>query len=413
MEYRIDTPKNVNFIIKLLEQEGHEAFAVGGCVRDALMGREPYDWDITTSAAPTDIKGIFHRTIDTGLQHGTVTVMLDHVGYEVTTYRIDGSYSDGRHPDKVQFTKNLVEDLKRRDFTINAMAYNPKIGIVDEFDGIGDLNRKVIKCVGNPKERFTEDALRMLRAVRFAAKLGFDIEEKTADAIKDMAGNISKVSKERIQTELDKLITSDNPQVLMEVHNLLLDKYILEDSVLLDEGAEAKYKNIIEVMKNTKPDHFIRWAAFMMYEGAGARHVLKKLKFDNKTMNICGKLIENIDYFADCKYVEKDLEHKKYLIRKLLVDMGSEVFEEYYLPFITAVARVEALQEIKLLFDEIINDGDCIIKNQMALKGADLMALGVEPGKVMGDVIDRLFEEILKNPKLNNKEDLTKLTYLT
>ena len=417
MEYRIDTPKNVNFIIKLLESEGHEAFAVGGCVRDALMGREPYDWDITTSAAPTDIKGIFHRTIDTGLQHGTVTVMLDHVGYEVTTYRIDGSYSDGRHPDKVQFTKNLVEDLKRRDFTINAMAYNPKTGIVDEFDGIGDLDRRLIKCVGNPKERFTEDALRMLRAVRFAAKLGFEIEEKTAEAIKDMAGNISKVSKERIQTELDKLITSENPQVLMEVYNLSLDKYILEDSVLLDEGAEAKYKNIIEVMKNTELNHYIRWAAFMMYEGSNTKHVLKKLKFDNKTINICGKLVESISYFDCCKYIDKNIENKKYCIRKLLVDMGAHVFEDYYLPFMIAVAKVtnmislnaDVFQEIKSLFKEIINDGDCIIKNQMALKGADLKALGVEPGKVMGEVIDRLFEEILKNPKLNNKEELTKL----
>lgn len=409
MEYRIDTPKNVNFIIKLLEQEGHEAFAVGGCVRDALMGREPYDWDITTSAAPTDIKGIFHRTIDTGLQHGTVTVMLDHIGYEVTTYRIDGSYSDGRHPDKVQFTKNLVEDLKRRDFTINAMAYNPKTGIVDEFDGIGDLDRKLIKCVGNPKERFTEDALRMLRAVRFAAKLGFDIEEKTADAIKDMAGNISKVSKERIQTELDKLITSDNPQVLMEVHNLLLDKFILEDSVLLDEGAEAKYEHIIEVMKNTKPDHFIRWAAFMMYEGSNTRHVLKKLKFDNKTMNICGKLVENKGYFDKYQYAEADWYTKKYLIRKLLVTIGADVFEEFYIPFMEAIVGKASLVEIKEFFSEIMSNEDCISKNQMALKGNDLKELGVEPGKVMGDVIDRLFEEILKNPSLNTKEELVKL----
>ncbi len=409
MEYRIDTPKNVNFIIKLLEQEGHEAFAVGGCVRDALMGREPYDWDITTSAAPTDIKGIFHRTIDTGLQHGTVTVMLDHVGYEVTTYRIDGSYSDGRHPDKVQFTKNLVEDLKRRDFTINAMAYNPKTGIVDEFDGIGDLDRKLIKCVGNPKERFTEDALRMLRAVRFAAKLGFDIEEKTADAIRDMAGNISKVSKERIQTELDKLITSDNPQVLMEVHNLSLDKYILEDSVLLSEGAKDKYTSIIQVMKKTKPDHFIRWATFMMHEGGNTRHVLKKLKFDNKTMNICGKLVENISYFEDCKYDEANANTKKYLIRKLLVTMGADVFEEYYIPFMEAMVGEASLVEIKGFFSEIMSNEDCISKNQMALKGNDLKELGVEPGKVMGDVIDRLFEEILKNPAINTKEELVKL----
>ena len=453
MEYRIDLPKNVKFIIKLLEKEGHEAFSVGGCVRDALMGRKPQDWDITTSAAPTDIKGIFHRTIDTGIQHGTVTVMLERVGYEVTTYRIDGSYTDGRHPDQVLFTKSLVEDLKRRDFTINAMAYNDRVGIVDEFDGVGDLQRKIIKCVGNPVERFTEDALRMLRAVRFAAKLGFTIEEGTAEAIKSMAPNIKKVSKERIQSELNKLVTSDNPQILMQIYELGMDRYILESSVLVaDENSDCEevvdlpdgtavdrmYQNIIKVMKNTAPDHYLRWAAFMMYEGDGCKEVLKALKFDNKTINICGKLVENIGHFvrfedkAGCVAgVEDVAAGKKYLIRKLLVDMGADIFAEYYLPFMKAVVgaeiaaitnnnadvvsgsgaghmTMEMLDEIETLFAEIIANGDCIAKNQMAVKGADLIAVGVEPGKVMGEVIDRMFEEVLKNPEMNEKETLLK-----
>ncbi len=419
MEYRIDTPKNVNFIIKLLEREGFEAFAVGGCVRDALMGREPQDWDITTSAAPLDVKRIFHKTIDTGLQHGTVTVMLDHIGYEVTTYRIDGNYSDGRHPDQVLFTNKLVEDLKRRDFTINAMAYNDSIGIVDEFDGVGDLERKLIKCVGDPVERFTEDALRMLRAIRFAAKLGFDIEEGTATAIRNMAPNIKKVSKERIQSELDKLITSDNPQVLKEIHNLGMDSYILEESVLVD-NEEGFYDRIVRVMLDSKPNHYIRWAAFMMYEGSNAKAVLKKLKFDNKTINICGKLVESIGYFEqfDAKAekvngVTDIIEAKKYLIRKLLVGMETEIFENYYMPFIKSLVAAgvssvsaEVLDEICILYESIIKDGDCIVKNQMAVKGAELIAIGVEPGKVMGEVIDRMFEEILKNPSMNDKEKL-------
>ena len=204
MEYRIDTPKNVNFIIKLLEQEGHEAFAVGGCVRDALMGREPYDWDITTSAAPTDIKGIFHRTIDTGLQHGTVTVMLDHIGYEVTTYRIDGSYSDGRHPDKVQFTKNLVEDLKRRDLTINAIAYDIQNSkFIDLVGGVDDIKNKKIK--GICEQNFIDDPLRLLRIFRFYAKTGFEIDSELIELSKKHFKEINQPAKERVTVELLKL----------------------------------------------------------------------------------------------------------------------------------------------------------------------------------------------------------------
>lgn len=159
------------------------------------------DWDITTSAKPEQVKALFRHTIDTGIQHGTVTVMLEHEGFEVTTYRIDGEYEDARHPKEVQFTSDLLEDLKRRDFTINAMAYNDKDGLVDAFDGVGDLERGVIRCVGAAVERFTEDALRMLRAVRFGAQLGFSIEDETREAIVSLAPNIAKVSAERIQIE--------------------------------------------------------------------------------------------------------------------------------------------------------------------------------------------------------------------
>lgn len=208
----IDVPKNVKLIINILEKNGFEAFAVGGCVRDAVLGRTPNDWDITTSAMPEDVKRIFNKTIDTGLIHGTVTVMIEKTGYEVTTYRIDGEYEDGRHPKKVEFTGNLTKDLERRDFTINAMAYNDRCGIVDEFNGIKDLKDKVIKCVGIPQHRFNEDALRILRAVRFAAALDFDIEENTKEAIIELAPNLNKISKERIQVEFEKLLMSNHPE---------------------------------------------------------------------------------------------------------------------------------------------------------------------------------------------------------
>ena len=179
----LEIPKNAETILHILENAGYEAYVVGGCVRDSILGRNPDDWDITTSASPYEIKELFRRTVDTGIQHGTVTVMMDKEGFEVTTYRIDGDYADSRHPSEVQFTGSLREDLQRRDFTINAMAYNDEEGIIDIFGGVADLKRNVIRCVGNAKERFSEDALRILRAIWFAAQLGFEIEEETKAGI--------------------------------------------------------------------------------------------------------------------------------------------------------------------------------------------------------------------------------------
>ena len=186
----LEIPKNAETILHILEKAGYEAYVVGGCVRDSILGRSPDDWDITTSAKPEQVKALFHRTVDTGLQHGTVTVLMEKEGYEVTTYRVDGEYEDGRHPKEVTFTASLEEDLKRRDFTINAMAYNPSSGLVDLFGGLEDIERKIIRCVGDPLERFTEDALRIMRAVRFSAQLGFAIEEETRKALKVLAPNL-------------------------------------------------------------------------------------------------------------------------------------------------------------------------------------------------------------------------------
>ena len=205
---QIQLPEKVKYIILRLEEAGFEAYAVGGCVRDSLLGREPNDWDITTSAKPAQVKNLFRHTIDTGIQHGTVTVLLEHEGFEVTTYRIDGEYEDSRHPKEVLFTASLEEDLKRRDFTINAFAYNDRSGMVDMFDGIGDLDKKRIRCVGKAVERFEEDALRMLRAVRFSAQLGFSIAEQTKEAIMELAPTLQRISAERIQAELVKLLVS-------------------------------------------------------------------------------------------------------------------------------------------------------------------------------------------------------------
>ena len=228
VKFHIDLPEDVTTIIEKLEGAGFEAFAVGGCVRDSILGREPGDWDITTSARPESIKSLFRRTVDTGIEHGTVTVLMGSRSYEVTTYRIDGEYADLRHPKEVLFTASLEEDLKRRDFTINAMAYNESTGLVDLFDGMGDLDRHLVRCVGDPNERFNEDALRILRAVRFAAQLDFGIEEGTRNAIRGHAVNLAAVSKERILVELTKLICSAHIEKTEDLRKLGLDPYLAE-----------------------------------------------------------------------------------------------------------------------------------------------------------------------------------------
>ena len=210
----IHLPEDVKAILHTLQEAGYEAYAVGGCIRDSLLGRRPDDWDITTSAKPQETKALFGKTIDTGIQHGTVTVMRHGRGYEVTTYRVDGEYEDGRHPKEVTFTASLKEDLRRRDFTVNAMAYNEEDGLVDLFGGRQDLEQKIIRCVGEANERFEEDALRIMRAVRFSAQLGFSIEERTKEAIRGHAERLRQVSAERIQVELTKLVISPNPDFL-------------------------------------------------------------------------------------------------------------------------------------------------------------------------------------------------------
>ena len=265
---KIQLPEKVSSIIKALEEAGYEAYAVGGCVRDSVLGRNPQDWDITTSAKPQEVKRLFSHTIDTGIQHGTVTVMLEREGFEVTTYRIDGEYEDARHPKEVTYTSNLLEDLKRRDFTINAMAYNESHGLVDAFDGIGDLERKCIRCVGNPKERFMEDALRMLRALRFGAQLGFSVEENTFQAIRELSPTIGKISAERIQTELVKLLTSPNPQEMRKVYESgIADVVLPEFSRLMETTQENPHhcytvrEHTLRVLENVPNDKVLRLAA--------------------------------------------------------------------------------------------------------------------------------------------------------
>ena len=394
----------VKLIINTLEDAGYEAFAVGGCVRDALMGRVPNDWDITTSATPMQVKELFRRTIDTGIKHGTVTIMLGKEGYEVTTYRIDGDYMDGRHPDKVIFTNNLIEDLKRRDFTINAMAYNERVGIVDAFDGINDLENKIIRCVGEATERFTEDALRILRALRFSAQLDFNINEATAVAVKELGKNLSLISKERIQTELDKLITSNCPDRIKLVHLYGLNKFIFEGATSINEDRLSLYENISSIMESLPNNHYLRWAALMHYE-AEPSVVLRKLKFDNVTINTCSKLVSA---------AHTPLPDNKPALRRMIVKYGKDIFDNYLFTYIHSLCATglydhgssDHVTLVEKLYKEIISDNDCISTKDMAIGGTVLLKEGIESGKKMGDVINYLFERVLDEPSLNEYDTL-------
>ena len=323
---KIEIPSHVAVIIDTLEKAGFEAYAVGGCVRDTILNRIPGDWDITTSARPEQVKSLFRRTIDTGIRHGTVTVMMGKTGYEVTTYRVDGEYEDGRHPKDVTFTASLTEDLARRDFTINAMAYSPKTGIIDVFHGIDDLKAGIIRSVGEARERFTEDALRILRAVRFSAQLGFAIEEKTAAAIHEMAGRLELISRERIQAELDKLLCSPHPEYFRKAYELGITAVVMPE---FDRAMETPQKNryhelsvgehTLKTLEHVRADHILRWTMLLhdlgkpevlsedaqgnlhfynhaKYSAQIAERIIRGLKFDNATLEPVTKLVTYHDF---------------------------------------------------------------------------------------------------------------------
>lgn len=409
---RIQIPSHVEYIIGKLNQNGYEAFAVGGCVRDTLLGRTPGDWDITTSARPEQVKALFRRTIDTGIQHGTVTVMLEKTGYEVTTYRIDGEYEDGRHPRQVEFTSDLLEDLKRRDFTINAMAYSHETGIVDAFGGMEDLEKRVIRCVGEPMERFEEDALRILRAIRFSAQLDFSIEEKTREAITRIAPNLAKVSRERVQMELTKLLCSDHPEQIRQVYETGISRYVSEEfSCLPWEKAE--------ISPALPKEKYVRWAAFLRCaclaeqdswqtdlscEKAAGKNfceerekavraggkILRDLKLDNETIGRVKTLTS---------WCGEKLLPEAPSVRRAMSKMEPEVWD----------ALVELNQygdEILCLTKEIRAAGDCLDLKHLAVNGRDLMSAGVRPGKDMGEILNRMLQEVLERPENNQKEIL-------
>ena len=433
---QIQLPEKVKYIISQLEQAGFEAYAVGGCVRDCLLGRNPSDWDVTTSAKPLEVKEVFGHTIDTGIQHGTVTVMLEREGFEVTTYRIDGEYEDSRHPREVIFTANLIEDLKRRDFTINAFAYNDKSGIVDAFHGMKDLSEGVIRCVGEASERFEEDALRILRAVRFSAQLGFTIAEETKAAIKILAPTLCHISAERIQAELVKLLMSDHPDAMRDAYAFGITRVVLPE---LDAAFETRQQNphhqytvgehLIQTLVHIQADKSLRLAALLHdigkpkvrttdEEGIDHFHghvevseqmaagILRRLKFDNDTITKVQRYIRYHDYKP---------EPNARAVRRAVSKIGAAYFGQVMALWRAdtlaqssygrqqKLARIDAVEQ---LYTEIMERNQCISLKTLEITGNDLIALGVPKGRQIGVLLNQLLEDVLQEPGHNTHEYL-------
>ena len=422
-------------MISALEAKGFEAYAVGGCVRDLILARDPQDFDITTNALPGSVKKIFRNTVDTGIAHGTVTVVLYPDTYEVTTYRIDGDYADGRHPDHVDFTSRLSDDLCRRDFTINAMAYHPDRGLTDLYGGMEDLSRHVIRCVGDPMERFSEDALRILRAYRFAAQLGFSIEEKTRDAARALAGTLRKISAERIRTELMKLLVSPNPGILRDMAKDGITAVILPELDACFATPQHSSYHLYDVGEHTvrtveavAPDPLLRLTMllhdfgktvvhfrdasgtdhFKGHAAAGAKmaeKILRDLKFDNKTIKNCVTLIRYHDLrprIADAA------------VRRALFEIGPDLFPKYL-----AVQRADAdaknpqrmvktyerIDAVEKIYEGILARRDALSLRDLCITGNDLKAAGIS-GPETGFILQSALLCVLEEPALNTREIL-------
>lgn len=433
---RMKLPDKVNTIIHTLQSHGYEAYAVGGCVRDSILGREPEDWDITTSAMPEETKALFPHTFDTGIAHGTITVLLDREGFEVTTYRVDGKYEDSRHPREVTFVRNLREDLLRRDFTINAMAYNEDDGLVDIFGGLEDIEQGIIRCVGDARARFSEDALRILRGVRFAAQLGFGIEEKTREGMRYLAPTLQKISAERIQTELVKMLLSPRPDMLRDAYDLGITKEFLPEfdraMVTKQETPHHMYtvgEHILHALQNIRSDKTLRLTMLIHDLGKpemktvdedGTAHfkghaeisrrlagqILRRLKFDNATLRSVEKLVYYHDYRMPV--TEKN-------VRRAMNKIGEDLF-----PLYLEVRRADVLAQsmyqreekladidgVETLYQKITAAGQCVTIKDLAVTGKDLIAAGMEPGKEIGETLNRLLELVIEEPEMNTREKL-------
>ena len=440
MSMKIKLPATVKLILDGLHTNGFEAYVVGGCVRDSILGREPDDWDVTTSALPAQIKKIFHRTVDTGIRHGTVTVLVGSRACEVTTYRIDGKYSDSRHPDEVIFTSRLSEDLLRRDFTINAMAYNEKEGLIDLYGGMKDLQRKKICCVGDASERFREDALRILRAVRFSAQLHFGIDRLTALAMMDLAPTLKNISAERVCSELLKLICSDHPEYLRVAYEAGLTRVILpEFDAMMETSQNSPYHiynvgdHTLAAMQHIRNDRILR-LTMLLHDigkplvrttdsygvdhfkthaplGAGmAVDIMRRLKLDNDTISRVRTLVLYHDWFMAAE--AREIRHALHTVTPELFPLLMEVQHADTLAKSTYMQqeRLDRIAQVARYASEIVQNGDPITLKDLAIDGSDLLAMGCPSGPGIGERLDAALDLVLDDPQRNSKEYL--LSYI-
>jgi tRNA nucleotidyltransferase (CCA-adding enzyme) len=436
---QIKIPLDVEHIIKVLNSNKYEAFIVGGCVRDSIMGRVPQDWDIASNAKPDEVKSLFDKTIDTGIKHGTVTVVLNGQNYEITTYRIDGKYSDNRHPKCVEFTNSIEGDLARRDFTINAIAYHPKKGFIDPFNGKSDILNRLIRSVGNPDDKFNEDALRMLRAVRFSARLNFSLDKNVFDSIKHNNRLIINISMERIRDELTKILVSENPMKFILLRETGLLKYILpEFDICFDTDQNHPYHiynvalHSLNAALNIKSDKVLRWTMLLhdigkpvkkstdaknidhfyghQEESANlAKIILNRLKFDNKSIEKICILI---------KYHDLKIATSHKAVRKAVRVVGGENFNDI-IRIQKADKKAQNLQysgenlieldKIEDVYLDINEKGQCITLKDLSITGDDLINIGFSPGKNIKIMLNKLLDTVIENPELNSKEKLIEL----
>jgi tRNA nucleotidyltransferase (CCA-adding enzyme) len=431
-------PKNVAFILDLLKQHNFEAFIVGGCVRDSVINRTPQDWDIATSATPQKIKELFLKTIDTGLKHGTVTVLINDMAYEITTYRIEGKYINNRRPAAVEFTDSIEVDLSRRDFTINAMAYNPAIGLIDPFGGLDDIQAKQIKAVGVANHRFEEDALRILRAVRFSAQLGYHIEENTLHAIKKHCGLLNNISGERIRDELNKILLAD-PMIFQLLHDTGILRQIMPELDICFHTEQKHPYHIYNVGKHSlhaansiESKLLLRWTMllhdigkpmahstdsrgndhFYMHQKLSAEKaeiVLQRLRFDNTSIAKIKKLI--LEHDRQIGDTEKS-------VRKAIAAIGIHLFEDWIQVRLAdinaqnpdkAYERITALHAINIAYDKIMAEKQCLSLKDLAITGKDLVDMGFPQGKQLGDSLNKLLDIVLEQPELNERDILLEL----
>ncbi len=422
--------------IEMLNNAGYEAYAVGGCVRDAIMNIEINDFDITTSATPEEMQQVFknERTYETGIKHGTITFVYENENVEITTYRLDGEYEDNRRPKSVEFTKRLENDLKRRDFTMNAIVYNNSEGYIDMFGGIEDIKNKTIRAIGNPKDRFNEDALRILRAIRFASKLGFEIEENTKKAMLECKHLLHNISGERIAAEINKFVLGSNVKKAILDHYDILSEIIPEFEAMhnFDQKNDWHVYDVLThtavVVENTPQIAHLRLTALLHdtgkvhtftvdERGIGhfyghndksaeiAENYLTKYKYDNFTKERVYKLV---------KVHDTPIEPDRILIKKRINRMGKDCFFDLIkikradnLAQNLNKVRLDIIDEIEKIATDIVNE-DCFTLGSLKINGGDLIKNGFKPGKQLGNILNTLLEEVMEEKIPNEKEALLK-----